>query len=194
MGNNQNNQLSSREQYELSRQEKLKKQNSVAKNQSLKRGVKIAAIILVVSGGLGGVIWYFVAHPPQPRTNREVALTCTTDMATKFHIHPHLEIVVNGRREEILANIGIKLTCMNALHTHDTSGVIHVESPEHRDFTLSDFFAVWNKPFNKDQILDYKADSRHAIRETVNGKDVLDYENTVLRDKDQIIIIYQEIK
>ena len=127
------------------------------------------------------------------KTNREVALTCTTDMATKFHIHPHLEIIINNQKQETPANIGIAYTCMNALHTHDTSGIIHVESPEIRDFILADFFAVWNKPFNKDQILDYKVDAQHTIRVTVNGSEVQDFENTVLRDKDQIVINYESI-
>lgn len=128
------------------------------------------------------------------RTNREVALTCTTDMATQFHIHPTLEIVINGEKREIPANIGIGAACMNALHTHDNSGVIHVESPEKRDFMLADFFAVWKKTYGKDQILEYKVDEKHAIRETVNGTEVQDYENTVLRDKDKIVIYYKEKK
>lgn len=116
-----------------------------------------------------------------PQTNREVALRCTTDMATQFHIHPQLKIMINGAPQEVPANIGIGARCMNALHTHDASGTIHVESPEKRDFTLADFFAVWGKPFSQDQI----------IRETVNGIEVKDYENTVFRDKDQIVIYYE---
>ncbi len=128
------------------------------------------------------------------KTNRQVALSCTTDMATQFHIHPHLEIIINGATQEIPANIGIGITCMNALHTHDNSGTIHVESPQERDFTLSDFFAVWKKTYHEKQILDYKVDASHVIRETVNGKEVKDYENTILRDKDQIVIYYDEKK
>jgi len=115
-------------------------------------------------------------------------------MATQFHIHPNLEIIINGQKQEIPANIGINATCMNSLHTHDSSGKIHVESPEKRDFTLADFFAVWNKTYAKDQIFDYKVDENHIMRETVNGNEVQDYENTVLRDGDQIIIYYEEKK
>lgn len=128
------------------------------------------------------------------KTNREIALLCTTDMATKFHIHPNLTIMINGRQQEIPANIGIQPTCMNSLHTHDATGKIHVESPEKRDFTLADFFAVWNKSFNKNQILEYEADDYHRIRETVNGTEVEDFENTVLRDNDQIVIYYEAKK
>lgn len=128
---------------------------------------------------------------PLSKTNREVALSCTTDMATKFHIHPNLKIMAYGQLQEIPADIGVNNICMHPLHTHDASGKIHVESPEKRDFTLGDFFAVWNKTFTKDQILDYKVDETHIIRETVNGKEVTTFENTILNDLDEIVIYYE---
>ena len=112
-------------------------------------------------------------------------------MATQFHIHPNLEIYVNGQKQEIPANIGIIFNCMHPIHTHDTSGIIHIESPEQRDFTLADFFAVWDKTYNKNQVINYKIDANHIIKETVNDSEVQDFENTVLHDKDRIIISYQ---
>lgn len=147
----------------------------------------VVFIVVVVA-----LLLFVISRPP--KTNREVALTCTSDMATQFHIHPHLEIIILGQKQEIPSAIGINSGCMNALHTHDNSGKIHVESPEKRDFNLSDFFAVWNKTYNKNQIFDYKVDDKHTIRETVNGKETQDYESTVLYDKDQIIIYYEEKK
>ncbi len=125
------------------------------------------------------------------KTTREVALTCTTDMATQYHIHPYLKIFINGTETTIPANIGIQPSCMTSLHTHDDSGKLHVESPEKRDFTLADFFAVWQKPFSKNQILEYRADATHQIRETVNDTAVSSFENTVLRDGDKIVIYYE---
>lgn len=127
------------------------------------------------------------------RTPREVALTCTTDMATEFHIHPNLEIFINGEKQLIPVNVGITPNCMYALHTHTPDGVIHVESPEKKDFTLSDFFAVWDKPFSRTQILDHVADETHRIRMTVNGEEVDTYESTLLRDLDKIVIYYEPI-
>ena len=164
----------------------------MAKNYSSDNSLTwwIVGFIVVSIVILFGVVLY-QNKPFSSKTNREVALACTTEMATQFHIHPHLEIVINGQKQEIPANIGITEGCMNALHTHDDSGQIHVESPEKRDFTLSDFFAVWKKDYNKDQIFNYKADASHVIRETINGKETQDYENTVLRDNDQIIIYYE---
>ena len=143
---------------------------------------------------IGGIIFLGVRYSGPSKTTREVALACTTDMATRFHIHPTLEILINGEKQTIPTNIGVKTNCMNALHTHGTSGEIHVESPQKRDFTLTDFFAVWNKSYSKDQILDSKVDDQYVIRETVNGQEVEDYENTVLRDKDKIVISYEKKK
>jgi hypothetical protein len=124
-------------------------------------------------------------------SSRDVAIACTTDMATEFHIHPVLEIYINGEQQVIPANVGITPSCMMSLHTHTPDGIIHVEAPVQKDFTLGDFFAVWNKPFSKDQILDSKADETHRIRVTVNGSEVTTYENTILVDRDQIVIYYE---
>jgi hypothetical protein len=79
------------------------------------------------------------------------------------HIHPILTIIVNGQKQEIPANLGIPLNPAGnpsgflPLHTHDTSGHIHVESPIQRDFYLADFFAVWGQKFDQMHILDFQA-------------------------------------
>ncbi|MBU6501084.1 MAG: hypothetical protein KGJ89_03075 [Patescibacteria group bacterium] len=139
---------------------------------------------------VAGLFWWG-NHSVSNQTNRQLALSCTTDMFTTFHIHPHLQILINGQQQDIPANIGITLACMHPIHTHDTSGTLHVESPEARDFTLADFFAVWDKTFNQNQILDNTIDDSHIIKVMVNGSQVDTYENTILRDKDQIVISYE---
>lgn len=147
--------------------------------------------VAVVIGGLVLLVKY--GTPDDTRSTREIAMICTTDMATRFHIHPNISIVVNGTVQTIPAQVGIKAGCMNPLHTHDTSGKIHVESPVRRDFTLGDFFAVWGETFSKDQVLDYKVDDTHAITVNVNGTENQDFENLVLNDNDQIVISYEPI-
>ena len=144
----------------------------------------------------GLVIWGGVAFQKsgeaknEARTSREIALTCTTDMATKFHIHPHVKIEINGADQIVPANTGVKPTCMNSIHTHDASGILHVESPVKKDFTVGDFFAVWGKEFNKNQILDYKTGTSTTITLTVNGKTTDTYEHTVMHDGDTMVISY----
>lgn len=125
------------------------------------------------------------------RTSREVALTCTTDMATEFHIHPELMIVINDKEELVPQNLGVGSTCMTAIHTHGEKNVLHVEAPVQKDFTLGDFFAVWKKDFSKTKLLDSVVNDKSEIVVSVNGQRVGTYENTILRDKDKIVISYR---
>jgi hypothetical protein len=173
----------------------------MAKKRNTTSWQTIAVVVLVgaMLVGLIGLNFFSsgnITSPSAPTSaptlsTRDLALTCTTDAATQFHIHPQLNIVVNGQKQVIPANIGITSDCLHPIHTHDDTGTIHVESPEQRDFILGDFFAVWGQPFSKDQILSYKADANHQIIMTVNGRLNTDYENLVLRDLDQIVITYQ---
>lgn len=155
-------------------------------------------LILVLLGA--GLVFAFRSSSPKAtglletaRTTREVALACDKEMAGGFHIHSTLEIVANGEAVPVPVNIGVQQTCMTVLHTHTPDGLIHVESPEKRDFTLADFFAVWEKPFTKDEILSYRTDPTHRIVVTVDGVEVDTFENTVLRDAERIVIRYEAI-
>jgi hypothetical protein len=61
-----------------------------------------------------------------------------------IHIHQHLDIYVNGKHVDVPGQIGIyDGQFLTELHTHDTSGVLHVESPKKREFSLGEFFGVW---------------------------------------------------
>jgi hypothetical protein len=60
-----------------------------------------------------------------------------------FHIHTHLDILINGKSYTIPPQIGIiPGKCFYWLHTHDESGVVHIESPVTRNFTLGQFFDI----------------------------------------------------
>lgn len=158
--------------------------------------IPIVIVFLVVIGIVWGAIKYD-AHKVAKEINmpsRETAMLCTTDMATQFHIHPELKIVIDGVEQAIPSEIGITDGCMHPLHTHDTTGKIHVESPVKKDFTLGDLFAVWNKPFDATHILDKTTDATHVIEVTINDKPVTTFENTVLVDLDKIVITYRENK
>ena len=72
------------------------------------------------------------------------------------HIHQHLDIFVNGKKETVPAQIGIyDNQFLTELHTHDTSGVMHVESPKKRTFSLGEFFGVWGVRLTNDCIGGY---------------------------------------
>ncbi|ROP65859.1 hypothetical protein [Curtobacterium sp. ZW137] len=62
------------------------------------------------------------------------------------HIHTHLTITDGGEPVVVPGNIGhsAKQRFAAEIHTHDTSGIVHVESPERRTFTLGQFFDEWD--------------------------------------------------
>ena len=42
--------------------------------------------------------------------------------------------------------------CIYWLHTHAPDGVIHIESPTQRIYTLGNFFDDWRQPLSADQV------------------------------------------
>ena len=112
---------------------------------------------------------------------------CVSGAGRFYHAHPHLSIVVNGNPQPIPASVG-RSPCLRPLHTHDTSGVIHVEPDDgsHPDYSLKDFFLIWGQinpsaqVFNSTYILGFKTDSTHSITMTVNAVPNTNLENYVL--------------
>jgi hypothetical protein len=80
-------------------------------------------------------------------------IKCESSEQLAYHIHAHLAIFVNGEQRLVPAGVGIyDGTCIYWLHTHDDSGILHVESPDSRVFTLGNFFAVWQQPLSATQV------------------------------------------
>jgi hypothetical protein len=94
-------------------------------------------------------------------------ISCQTSEQTLFHIHAHLTVFVNGSARQIPAAVGIPGaqatntpqgpfietgTCFYWLHTHAADGIIHIESPVQRTFTLGNFFNIWGQPLGPDQV------------------------------------------
>jgi hypothetical protein len=90
---------------------------------------------------------------------------------TAVHIHQHLDLYVDGRKVLVPAGIGIDPAVGYApLHTHDPSGVIHVESPTVRTYTLGEFFAVWGVRITPSCLGGYCAGGGRQLRLFVDGR------------------------
>jgi hypothetical protein len=82
-------------------------------------------------------------------------IPCNRTEQLTYHVHAHLELLNNGASEPLPALIGIPLAssdqaaCFYFLHTHDTTGVIHMEAPAQRTFTLGQFFDIWGQPLSR---------------------------------------------
>jgi hypothetical protein len=75
-----------------------------------------------------------------------LGLTTLPQEAVATHYHSHLDIFVDGKHVTVPKYVGINLGAnyLTELHTHDTRGVIHIESPKSNDhFSLGQFVAEW---------------------------------------------------
>src|SRR6266702_3234151 len=101
-------------------------------------------------------------------TGKDVdGISCQISEQTIFHIHAHLTIFVNGSPRQVPAGIGIPGaqaqntaqgpfisggTCFYWLHTHAADGIVHIESPVRRTYTLGDFFDEWGQPLGPNRL------------------------------------------
>lgn len=116
-----------------------------------------------------------------------------------FHIHAHLQIYGNGQQKLVPYGVGIvppyRLessqdgsfvdagSAIYWLHTHDETGVIHVESPVQRTFTLGDFFDIWHQPLGPNQV----GSLAGPVTAFVNGKQVNGDPRTIPLDAHDLI-------
>jgi hypothetical protein len=79
---------------------------------------------------------------------------------------------VDGKTVTVPALVGIDEAKqqISPLHTHDTTGVVHIESPVKKDFTLGEFMTEWNVPISKDALGPLKTGGGKELRVYVNGK------------------------
>jgi hypothetical protein len=79
---------------------------------------------------------------------------------TVLHHHEHLDLFVTGHRVTVPADVGIdeRAGFLTELHTHDPSGIIHVESPVQRSFTLGQFFCEWGVKLNANCLGRYRGE------------------------------------
>ena len=176
MEDNQQIGLSKKERKELRREQRLEEKQKEARQYTLKRMTKIAVIVIVVSGSIGVFGWYLATRPPIPEG--EIL------SRSGLHWHPELAIFVKGEKQEIPANLGIG-TVHNPMHTHDSSGVIHLEFQgvvRKDDLKLGRFFELWGKDF---------MELGSSVKMTVNGKENTELGNYVMQDKDKIELRYE---
>ncbi|MGH2916957.1 MAG: hypothetical protein ACRDMX_18420 [Solirubrobacteraceae bacterium] len=108
-------------------------------------------------------------------------ISCDTREQLVYHIHARLTVFDDGRMYAVPAGVGIpgavvqqtnvgtvvgQGKCFFWLHTHTTDGVIHIESPSRRIYTLGEFFDVWRQPLGPNMI----ARLHGKVTAFVNGK------------------------
>jgi hypothetical protein len=111
---------------------------------------------------------------------------------TILHHHVHLDLLINGEVVAVPANIGLSQAAESPLHTHDASGIVHVESAnETFDAFLGNVFDVWNVALSSTQIGGYKNEGDATLKVYVNGSLYSgDPRQIALEDHAEIFIAY----
>ena len=188
------NQLSKKERRALKRREKEESQvlrGRQKRTQGIVRKVLFAGVGVLIIGVIG---WMIAKNSPEEGSVTEDPLSMCVQHGggISMHIHPRIGIVIKGEEQNIPANIGIPSPqCMRPLHTHDTSGTIHLEFPETRDVPLDDFFKIWKKPFSSACIFEFCNGPDGNVKMSVNGEPNEEFENYIMKDQDNIVITYE---
>jgi hypothetical protein len=108
-------------------------------------------------------------------------ISCDAREQVAYHVHTHLSVYVDGTLRPLPAGIGIVAPlpeataegpfdsashCYYWLHVHAQDGVIHIESPTQRSYTLGQFFDIWRQPLGSRQI----ASASGKLTVFVNGR------------------------
>ncbi len=116
-------------------------------------------------------VWPAPAADQVSAAVRAARLPLLSMEATDVHFHAHLDIIVNGQPVTVPANIGIAgNTGISSMHTHDPTGIIHIESPTQATFTLGQFFTEWKIRLSGTCLNDVCATSATTWRFYVNGQ------------------------
>ncbi len=95
-------------------------------------------------------------------------ISCQQSEQVVYHVHAELMVFVGGQSRIIPEGIGIvpPITtvastegpfvvsgrCFYWLHSHTRDGIIHIESPSERTYTLGNYFDIWKQPLSTTQV------------------------------------------
>ncbi|MEP6999738.1 MAG: hypothetical protein ABI969_04630 [bacterium] len=101
-----------------------------------------------------------------------VGISCDAMEGQRLHSHQHIAIFDHGKAVLVPENVGQPAgkRCLYWLHTHTPDGIIHIEAPQNRSFTLGDFFAVWGQPLGTTLVASAHTAKREKTKVWVNGK------------------------
>lgn len=135
--------------------------------------------IPLIQGTQVGVTMFEPGDTPQGGNGQPVdGIEGSSREMLQVHVHAHLTLINKGQQIAIPYGIGIvKPFQVNNgfvgmgqgiywLHTHDATGIIHVESPDNRRYTLGNFFDIWGRPLTSGEVAGLKG----VVRAFVDGK------------------------
>ena len=156
-----------------------------------KRTLLYAGIGFVAVGIASIVLIYMLVYQPLSSETADESgdfnLAEIHSVPLARHDHVSLSIQVNGLPAVIPEEVGMDPQLwhdhsldrygpsgISPMHTHDTSGSIHIESSTSREFTVGEFLAVMG------------IDLDTVTRMTVDANEVADFRNHAMNDRERI--------
>lgn len=111
-------------------------------------------IVRIIVAALSSFAAFGIGGAAVPTGQPVAGIHCDQMEGNVLHIHQHLAIFNHGKPVGIPEDVGRPLmgNCFYWLHTHTPDGIIHVESPTMRSYTLGQFFAVWGQPLSRTNV------------------------------------------
>src|SRR6185437_11009315 len=76
----------------------------------------------------------------------------------------HISIMINGKQYPLDKTIGHDYgKCLHDIYVNNASGLVYIMTNGNEQFTLGNFFDVWHKTYNKNQIFGYLTGPTHTI-------------------------------
>ncbi len=167
------------------REQELRRSNTAnnRKNWALAGGIGVVVVALLLFAGhtlASGVVNSratsgLVPTPKEaPGKVIDGVVGCNPGMeyGTVYHVHMHLAMYDAGKPVTLPALIGFNDNhdCLYWLHTHDTTGIIHLEAPHHLVPTLGNFFDVWGQPLSATRMATYSVKPGQRMEVFLNMK------------------------
>ena len=164
----------------------LAKVKKTTSSSSRNKVTAIAAVIAMII-----VVAVYLSENQQSPAPVIQGIRCDPTESIDFHIHAHLDVMVDGKSVTVPAGIGIKPNeCLYWLHTHNTSGVIHIEAPQETTFTLGQFIQIWHNTPNISPTFEEIINGDKNFKVFVNGFEYKDnYDKIPLNAHDEIVIV-----
>lgn len=136
--------------------------------------------IVLADGAKIGTPYFKSKIPDAPKGGMGLpvdGISCGGMEYATLHIHPHLALFINGKQVQVPQGIGFGLAsaenpqgCLYWIHTHDASGIIHIEAPQIEapaggPFTLGMLFDIWGQPLTDNGV----AGAKGPVTAYVNG-------------------------
>ena len=210
-GSGPNGRLTKAERRDLARRQREDLRRRMARARRNRR-IATAAILAAV---IGGGVWIASAGDDAPpdanagplpgmMTGAQPWSANLTDVAARvdrldlpsagvaMHIHSYLALTVDGEQVPVPADVGWSDTTHAPIHSHDTTGIIHVESGDAAaTFTLGEYFDVWGLRLSSSCLGGYCEDGKRSVRAFVDGEPFTgDPRQIQLADQEEITIAY----